>query len=49
MPLDLDPRIKVQVSSEHDLFRASFARRSGLREGGKPGSVFGIMLCEQVN
>jgi hypothetical protein len=38
---------------EHDLFRPSFARRSGLREGGKPvptpgsspgAGFFGIML-----
>src|SRR5580658_1846708 len=25
---------------EHDLIRPSFARRSGLREGGKPASTF---------
>jgi hypothetical protein len=29
---------------EHDLIRPCFARRSGLREGGKPLRISGIML-----
>src|SRR3984885_4017300 len=29
-----------EFSFEHDLFGPSFARRSGLREGGKPVSAF---------
>jgi hypothetical protein len=45
--------IKHEIALEHDLFRPSFARRSGLREGGKPvptpgsspgAGFFGIML-----
>jgi hypothetical protein len=33
-------RLSLGFLVEHDLFRPSFARLSGLREGGKPGSTF---------